>query len=274
MTTVHVPAWLYRQFDADPSRDVPAEAYGGWTRVDAGLDLGHTALVVMHAWDAGTPEEFPGWYRHVEYIPRANQILKDVFPGMLATARSASLRVFHVVGGGNYYKHLPGYVTTRRLARWQQFLASLGQGRVRGDASRKKLDEIRTANAGCGAHNQADIKRGFERLGFPPEARPLDTEAIAENTPQLLAVCKKHGINHLIYSGFAINWCLLLSPGGMADMSRHGVMCSAIRQATTAVENKETARGELGKENALWRVALAFGFVFDLDGLVSALKSR
>ncbi|MEX2680556.1 MAG: hypothetical protein Q6373_003090 [Candidatus Sigynarchaeota archaeon] len=273
MTTLHVPAWLYRQFDADLSRDVPAEAFGGWTRLDVDIDLDHTALVVMHAWDTGTPEMFPGWYRHVEYLPRANKILKEVFPGLLAAARGAGMRVIHVVSGGKYYKHLPGYVKTRRLAWWQQLLASLGNGSVRRDAARKKLDEARAAHAGGGEHNQADIKKGFERLDFPPEARPLDTEAVAENTPQLLALCKKHRVNHLIYSGFAINWCLLLSPGGMADMSRHGVMCSAIRQATTALENKETARGELGKENALWRVALAFGFVFDLDDLVAACKS-
>jgi hypothetical protein len=57
----------------------------------------------------------------------------------------------------------------------------------------------------------------------------------------------------------------------MADMSRRGVMCSAVRQAVTAVENRETAREERAKELALWRVALAFGFVFDVDDLVAAL---
>ena len=77
---------------------------------------------------------------------------------------------------------------------------------------------------------------------------------------------------HLIYIGFAINWCLLKSPGGMVDMSRLGYMCSAIRQATTAVENKETARRELNKESALWRVATHFGFVFDADPLIGALN--
>jgi hypothetical protein len=59
----------------------------------------------------------------------------------------------------------------------------------------------------------------------------------------------------------------------MADMSRRGLMCSAVRQAVTAVENKETARRELGKELGLWRVALAFGFVFDVDDLVGALAA-
>ncbi|MCU0963421.1 MAG: hypothetical protein MUF48_25295 [Pirellulaceae bacterium] len=48
-------------------------------------------------------------------------------------------------------------------------------------------------------------------------------------------------------------------------MSQHGVMCSTIRQATTAVENRESARQQWAKELALWRVALAWGFVFDVD---------
>jgi hypothetical protein len=94
---------------------------------------------------------------------------------------------------------------------------------------------------------------------------------VAENAEQLFALCKEKHINHLIYAGFAINWCLLLSPGGMADMSKRGLMCSALRQAVTAVENRETAREEWCKEIALWRVALAFGFVFDVGDLCAAV---
>ncbi len=65
-----------------------------------------------------------------------------------------------------------------------------------------------------------------------------------------------------------------MSPGGMLDMRRYGVICSTIRQAVTAVENRETARTEAGKELALWRVALAFGFVFELDDILRMLKPR
>ncbi len=56
----------------------------------------------------------------------------------------------------------------------------------------------------------------------------------------------------------------------MLDMSRHGIMCSAIRQATTAVECRESARTQSHKEEGLWRTALAFGFVFDVDDLIAA----
>jgi hypothetical protein len=50
-------------------------------------------------------------------------------------------------------------------------------------------------------------------------------------------------------------------------------MCSAFRQAVTAVENKETARDETCKEIALWRVALAYGFVFDVDDFISGCSN-
>jgi len=106
------------------------------------------------------------------------------------------------------------------------------------------------------------VNEGFKFLDFAPEARPVGDEAIAEDAHQLAALCRAHGVNHLVYIGFAINWCLLMSPGGMIDMGRHGVMCSTIREAVTAVENRETAREEREKQQALWRVAINSGFVF------------
>jgi nicotinamidase-related amidase len=140
------------------------------------------------------------------------------------------------------------------------------------DLTLERLRELRARQVFVGQHNEADVARGFEHLDFPAQARPIGDEGMAENANQLFALCKAAGVNHLIYAGFAINWCLLMSPGGMLDMSRRGVMCSALRQAVTAVENKESARAESHKEEALWRVALAFGFVFDVDDLMRALR--
>ena len=54
-------------------------------------------------------------------------------------------------------------------------------------------------------------------------------------------------------------------------MQQHGLLCSTVRQAVTACENKETARQELAKEMAMWLVAVIFGFVFDLDDFLPAL---
>lgn len=265
---VRVPASYYQQFDADPELEIPAEGYGGWKKAMLELDLCHTAVAVMHAWDCGTPEEFPGWHRCVEYIPRADAICRTVFPKLLGGVRAAQVPLFHVVGGGRYYQHLPGYQQARKLA------GPPPQPResIPTDPTLRQLRQFRSEHVFVGKHNQTDVARGFARLDFPPEARPVGEEGVAENGDQLFGLCKAAGVNHLIYAGFAINWCLLLSPGGMHEMSGRGILCSAFRDATTAVENKESARHQWAKELALWRVALAFGFVFDVDDFLAAVR--
>lgn len=265
-----IPAWYYQHFDADFEQRVPEEHFGGWKREELDFALDHTAVVVMHAWDAGTREAYPGWWRCVPYLSRANTILRDVFPPMLSSLRASGITLFHVVGGGKYYQDLPGYQRAAALAG----PPPPAREQIARDACRKRLDEFRNTKVFVGAHNAPDVARGFARLDFAPQARPQGDEGIAENGAQLFALCKHHGINHLVYCGFAINWCLLLSPGGMADMQQYGLMCSALRQAVTAVENKESAKKERAKELALWRVALAYGFVFDVDDFVGAVRQH
>ena len=268
-TKLRLRANYYQQFDADHARDVPAEGYGGWKAGDIEIDADRTALVLMHAWDCGTYEQHPGWWKCCDEIPRTYKVCREVLPPLLGAIRRTALPLFHVVDGGDYYKKLPGY--RRTLA-----LAGAGEpavDRVERDAGYWALKNFQRDNAFPGKHNLADINAGAPGMNFPKEARPLDRENIAENTRQLLALCKAAGVNHLIYMGFNIDWCLLMSPGGMLDMSRHGVMCSALRQAVTAVENKETARRELCKEIGLWRVSVQFGFVFDVPDFVSAIDT-
>lgn len=266
MQKITLNASYYQQFDADEHLDVPAEGYAGWQRGEVALDLDHTAVVVMHAWDTGTGAQFPGWYRAVEYIPRSQHILQTIFPNLLSEVRAYGVNLFHVVGGGNYYQDYPGY---QRALQLSGRAAPLEQ--ITSDPAYQQLQAFRAQHVFVGPHNQADVSRGFAQLGFPPQARPQGDEGIAENAEQLFALCKATRVNHLIYAGFAINWCLLMSPGGMLDMSRHGMLCSAFRQAVTAVENRESARAEGHKEEALWHVALAFGFVFDVDDFLQAL---
>lgn len=260
-------ARYYQQFDADHSLDVPAEAYGGWKSAEVDLSSEHTALAIMHAWDTGSPETFPGWWRAVEYLPRADAILRNVFPRLLEATRRAGLRIFHVVGGGSYYRHLADYTDTVAIAGPHPDPPEA----IEPDETLEALRRFRAEHVFVGRHNEADVARGAAALDFANEARPAPGEMIAENGHQLFALCRTFGVNHLVYAGFAVNWCLLLSPGGMAEMARHGILCSVLADATTAVENRETARRQLAKEIALWRVALAFGFVFETSDFIKAL---
>lgn len=268
---IEIPAWYYQHFDADYGKDVPETGFGGWKKEVLPFSRRHTALVVMHAWAAGNAyEEYPGWWHAVPYIPRSNRIMQEVFPPLLEAVRASDWPVFHVVGGGEYYHDLPGYQRAKALAGD----AAPGLPSVERDPIRARLDAFRSEKVFPGTHNTPDINRGFEKLDFGEAARPVGDEGVAENSAQLYALCREAGVNHLVYCGFAINWCLLLSPGGMAEMQQYGCMCSAVRQATTAVENKESAAEEWAKAIALWRVALAFGFVFDAPDLVITLPKK
>jgi len=258
-----IPAWHYRQFDADFAADVPAEGYGGWTKAEIPWSAERTALVVMHAWNTGKREQFPGWHRAVEYIPRADRIARTTLPALLGAFRDARWNRIHVTGGGNYYQHLPGFRPSAPTSH-----AQLGP-----DPHVGELHRFRAEHVFVGRHNEDDVRAGFSVVDFPDAVRPSADEAVVDAADALDRWCRENGIRHLVYSGFALNWCLLMSPGGMIDMSRRGYVCSAVRDASTSVENKESARAELHHEEALWRVALAFGFVFETSDLLDAARS-
>lgn len=280
-SVIAVKTWYYQQFDADHSREVPGEGYGGWRTADLPFDDRRSAFIFMHAWDCGTAEEFPGWWRAVEYIPRAVEISRKVFPGLLSALRGGGATVIHVVSEQRFKPARTEYPGYRRAERAEQELfgpaavdgrvEELTRTHVRGDIH-EQLSRFHHDSGFPGAHNQADIDRGRHRQ-FLPDAEPIGEEYVVGTARRLLAVSVDEGIDHLVYAGFAVNWCLLMSPCGMLDMSRHGFMCSVIRDAVTAVENRETARTEMCKELGLWRTALAFGYVYDADDLIDRYGS-
>jgi len=270
MSTVVLPTHYYQVFDLDFGKPQPVDGTGGWKTAELPLSLDHSALVVMHAWDVGTREEFPGWHRVVEYFARAEEILKGPLRELLSAARASPLKIYHVAAGPRCCSDLPGYRRTLELAG----PPSGPVEQVSSDPVYKTLTDFRVSDVYLGTHNLADIQAGFERLAFPPEAMPLPEEDIAVDEHQLFALCKRDHVNHLIYSGFAINWCLLTAGGGMWEMARHGLLCSTIREVVTAIENKETIHGELAKANALWRVSTGHGFVYDLDSFIAAIQSE
>ena len=112
MNVIKVPANYYQNFDADFNRDVPAEGYGGWKKKEFELSLKHTAVVSLHVWDCGTREQYPGWHRSLEWIPRDQEICRTIFPKLLSAVRASGIKLYHVVGGGRYHEKYPGYKIT------------------------------------------------------------------------------------------------------------------------------------------------------------------
>ncbi|NLA85532.1 MAG: hypothetical protein GX854_13710 [Clostridiales bacterium] len=258
-----VPAWYYQQFDADYNLEFPGEGYGGWKKADLPINPERTAVILMHAWDTGTMEEFPGWYRAVEYIPRAVEICDNLLPGFLQKLRKSGIKLIHAASPNQNLDKYPGYSKTLQICGPDKFHYE----HIEVDETLEKLRKFHADNAVVGSRNREDVRRGQAKLDFYPTARPLDHEEIVKTSEQLFKLCKYYGINHLIYTGFAINMCLVASPCGCVDMIRHGIICSAIRDLVTAVENKETCRYQLNKEYGLCYLSVLSGYVYDLPDI-------
>lgn len=263
---VTLPTRFYQQFDADTSLAVPAEGYGGWQLESLPLDLDRTAIIAMHAWSIGAEQDFPGWYRAVESISRVGGVSSGGMAPVLAAARAAQVPVIHVVGGPtDYWTGEPGH-TPSAVAREPQ-IARDEQG-VAAELIRFHEDRVFP-----GKHNSADVDAGFEKVTFAPSLRPEAGERIAATSQELDDICRARSIEHLVYTGFTINGCIMFSPAGMVDMGRRGYLCSTIDEAVTAIENRETAATEAAKALELWRVALLFGYVYSANDLVAALDA-
>jgi hypothetical protein len=251
----------------------------GWGEtVGVEAPLNETALVSMHAENIGLIPEIPyadrgplaGYMRWLEYEGRKMDIVRTIYPKILAAARKAGLAVVHVAMG-DYGKKYPGYAKAMKIAGPEPQTATPkapGSGKIR------TPDDIKSKLIFGEHYNDNRDEEHFGRFfDFPESAKPQDDEFVVETSHQLSSVLSSLGVWNLIYIGFAINWCLWFSGAGMVDMSRLGYRCSCIREGVTAVENRESIRGERHKEEAMWRTSLMFGYVFSAGDFIAACET-
>ena len=260
----------YQQFDADFDRDVPAEAYGSWQTELVEFDRKRIALVVVHANDPGPRANAPGWFRAVEYLPRSVAIMSEHFESLLSTCRNSDVPVIHLAGTEGFHRRYPGYAVAESLS-----ANSTPPGvSLSANEELQRFTQFRRSRVFPGEHNESDIRLGRTGMkDFPEWSRPRGEEFVVDRADRLDAAARHLGATHLVYCGFAVNWCVWFISGGMVDMSRLGYLCSVIEEATTAVENAESAREEKHKQYALWTISVKFGFVFPIGEFVSGIRN-
>ncbi len=275
-TTITLPWYIYRHFPADFSRwHEAAVGFEGWDSEARPLDLSRTCIALMHFPDRGlTPDsEFgpdalnPDYLGTVEWIPRTMDVVTFRMPRLLEAARAAGLQVAHI---GTTCR------SEKERAVWDRCIAEAGE------APPADADVI-SGGAGWQAQHSRDVfdlprqnppNVPQHQLGLPDYMLAQGNDIICEHPWQLHRLLKARGIDHIVYTGWALNWCLWFSPCGMSDMNRKGYLCSAVRGGCVAIENKESAVGELNLEYALWKTSTMFGYVFELNELTHALREH
>ena len=275
---IRVPWHIYRHFPADFSRwNEAAAGFRGWESEVRELDLDRCCLVLMHFPGRGlTPEtewgpdcRNPGALGTVEWVPRTMDVVTFRMPRLLKAAREAGLLVAHVSGS-------PGTGPV-----WEESLKEAGDPPPP-DPDTIQRDERRWArhmrdvfdlprDNQAAIHAEAPEILGSDRYDIL-EPRPGDI--CAAYSWQLHRLLENREVDHIIYCGWALNWCLWFSPCGMSDMSRKGYLCSAVRGGCVAIENRESAVGEKNLQYAYWKTSTMFGYIFDLHEVTTALRKR
>jgi len=270
---VDVKASVYQQYGTDHRLEFPSDGIGGWKSAYLPLNLDKTALVIMHAGYVGGQEDCPEKFKRVEYLQRSYDIAEQVYPQLLNAARSAGMHIYHVPFGTGYYEHLPGCIRAESLAEKENTPRDMAEN----DDVLNRLYEFRTDWVhGYGDGSATEISKRIATSKqvntFIKQAEPYEGEGIAAGARQLAALAVADGVNHLIYIGFAIDGCLLTSDGGMVDMLRRRFMCSAVADAVTAIECKESGREQNHLHTGLWRVGISFGLVYQSSDIIEALE--
>jgi len=258
-----IPAYYYAQQGADNRLPHPGLGFGGWGKTEIEIDWNHTAIIVMHAWDVPKSDAIS---RVVEYMGRADKIMQDGLIPFVQWVREKGLRLIHIGGGFEaVLDTIPSYQrVARKYPRKDYPAISCSEFQMK---QRQRHWEL---TGGADRIKDAELENCYPRYRFAIE--PLEHEDMAVSTNQLVALCKEYQIEHLIYTGFAVNACLTMSPCGFVDMHHHGLMCSVVGDLTTAVENKESCAEQTHLRYGLWQFAVQSGYVFLSEEIKESLE--
>jgi nicotinamidase-related amidase len=93
-----------------------------------------------------------------------------------------------------------------------------------------------------------------------PAVPVLDSDEVISSGEQLHEVLRDRGILHLLYVGFATNWCILGRDYGIRAMRNRGYNTILLRDATTGVEFPDTLDTLFATEISIREAEQMWGF--------------
>ena len=209
------------------------------------LPLEQTALVLVDIWNV---HFIKSW------IERACKITREVILPILGAARQSPLAIIHAPSPpvAEQYDQLGGLVSSSATPKsiWPptEFRHRSGEYTVfRGPRSQPP---------GIGAHWNPIA----DQLSISPLIDVLKEEYVIATGQQLHDLLARKGILHLIYVGFATNWCVVGRDYGIRAMSGRGYNIILLREATTGVEFPDTVDQLFTTESESREVEQQYGF--------------
>lgn len=225
--------------------------------IDMPLPVEQTALVLVDLWNTHFIET---------WLERAEQVTREAVAPVIEAARAAGLAIVHAPSPevAAQYPQLKRHTPPAPVPPpdWPptQFRQRQGAYTVfRGPRSQPP---------GIARH----WDRRKDQLGVSPHIEVRDDDFVIATGQQLHDLARERGVLHLIYAGFATNWCILNRDYGLRAMSRRGYNLILLRDATMGVEFPDTLDGFRATEMAIREAEQQVGFSAANDDFFAACR--
>ena len=121
-----------------------------------------------------------------------------------------------------------------------------------------------------GPRNQPPGIPPIDNLGMSRHVQVRDNEEVIATGQQLHDLLKAGRILHLLYAGFATNWCIMNRDYGIRAMSRRGYNIILLRDATMGVEFPDTVDTCFATEISIRDAEVQIGFTASNEDFFAA----
>jgi nicotinamidase-related amidase len=197
------------------------------------LDPARTALVVLHCWDIGCeggPAIDPNYYvgmGTLESFQEADRIMRDLIRPATDAAREAEILVCHVE-----HPDIARKYPQSRQAEDPPVPTETGPVYAPAPVIEGLVEEMVTRTHG----KEYATRSPYAQMSRAALLEPQPHEPVVHQTNQFDRILRKHGIENLVYSGFAADMCILRAPAATEAMSQFGYRLFLLRDATVGIE--------------------------------------
>ncbi len=243
MTTLDLTVRYFQ--DSTPAGVACREEHFRRREVSMALLVAQTALVLVDIWNTHFIES---WRERAEHVTVA-----AIVP-VLAAARQVGLTIVHA----------PSVRVAEQYPQVQCYRSASGVASAPSSEWPPPAFRSRTGPYAV-YRNPREQAPGrplhwADRLELSPHIAVQDGEAVVATGAQLHALLQGRRILHLLYVGFATNWCVLGKDYGLRTMQARGYNTILLRDATTGVEFPDTLDTLQATELAVREVEQQHGF--------------
>ena len=235
-----------RYFQDSTPADVPCRETAFIRReFEMPLPIEETALILVDVWNVHFIES---------WIERAAQVTTECIVPVLDAARQVGLTIVHAPSPpvaeqyAQLQRHKPPEPSVPSAWPPADFRSREGDYAVyRGPRSQPP---------GIGVH----WDKLASQLSISPTIDVKPEEFVIATGQQLHELLEERRILHLLFAGFATNWCVLGRDYGIRSMGRYGYNIVLLRDATTGVEFPDTYDNLFTTEISVREVEQQYGF--------------